>query len=213
MKPYYIYMVFLLVLNASILATPFIMASDYGAGETLHAFYSLTCHQLAARSHCFYPSDGSIADCPPMYTNAPVLETEKGPAYKFPVCARDAPLYLAAFLGGIAVYFTVWRDSRRTPNPIFFILALVPIALDGGTQFIGLRESTNELRALTGIISGFAFSFYFIPMLNAILLREEGGRKAPPTQKKDEKPEAKGLGGRKKTIPPKKKKAKKQKST
>lgn len=197
-------MVFLLLLNVSILATPFIMVSNHDAGETLQAIYSFTCHQLAARSYCYYPSDGSIADCPQVYTDASVLETEKGTAYKFPVCARDLPLYLAAFLGGAAAYFTQWRDSRKTPNPLFFIIALIPIALDGGTQFIGLRESSNELRALTGAISGFAFSFYFIPMLNAIFLKGEGEE----TGKRSEKPETKTgpLPEKEKGIPKKKKK-------
>jgi uncharacterized membrane protein len=57
------------------------------------------------------------------------------------------------------------------------VLAIIPIALDGGTQLIGLRESTNLLRAITGSIAGFAFSFYFIPMLNAFFLK-----KKPPAQ-------------------------------
>jgi uncharacterized membrane protein len=178
MKPYCLYMIFLVILNITILATPYLMASNPDVGEGLHAFYSLTCHQIVARSYCVQP-DGSIADCPIVYSRDTIIETPKGTVYKFPVCARDLPLYLAAFFGGIAVYFTRWRDSKNPPNPLYFIIALIPIAFDGGTQFIGLRESTNELRAITGIIAGFAFSFYFIPMLNAIFLKKSSSERKP----------------------------------
>lgn len=173
MKPYYLFMLFMAVFNILILVTPLLMISLPSAGEVLNSFFSMTCHQLAARSYCFYPDAATISDCPDVYSKDPILESPDGPAYKFPVCARDLPLYLAAFAGGIAVYFTRWRDSKKPPNPIYFMVALVPIAFDGGTQFIGLRESTNELRAVTGIIAGFAFSFYFIPLLNSLLIKDE----------------------------------------
>lgn len=177
--PHNLYMLFLALFNLAILATPFIMLSSPQLGESLHYGFSYTCHQIASRSYCFYPEDSSFGNCPDEFTRAPILDSEKGPAYKFPVCARDLPLYLAAFLGGIAVYFTKWKDAKTTPHPLLFVLALIPIALDGGTQIIGLRESTNELRALTGMLAGFAFSFYFVPMLNAFFLKGIRPKKAP----------------------------------
>jgi len=181
LKPFHLFMAILTLFNLVMLATPLIMASDYSTGNTLHEFFSLTCHQIISRSHCYYPEDGSFGDCPNIFSDEPTADSEKGTAYKFPVCARDLPLYLAAWLGGIAVYFTKWKDSRTPPNPLYFVLALIPIALDGGTQFIGLRESTNDLRAITGAIAGFAFSFYFIPMLNALLIKEEKPKKKKST--------------------------------
>ncbi|MFP3949780.1 MAG: DUF2085 domain-containing protein [Candidatus Micrarchaeia archaeon] len=173
MKPYYLFMLFMAVLNILILVTPFLLISFPPAGEVMNSFFSMTCHQLAARSYCYYPGAASISDCPDVYSKTPILESPEGTAYKFPVCARDLPLYLAAFAGGIAVYYTRWRDSKKSPNPLYFMVALIPIALDGGTQFIGLRESTNELRTITGVIAGFAFSFYFIPLLNSLLLKDK----------------------------------------
>jgi uncharacterized membrane protein len=86
--------------------------------------------------------------------------------YAFPVCSRDVGIYLSALLSGILIFFLKKTDGGEVPNPIWFILALVPIALDGGTQLIGLRESTNFLRLLTGAIAGFAFSFYCVPLMN-----------------------------------------------
>jgi uncharacterized membrane protein len=185
--PYSLYMLFMALLNIIVLASPFIMLYYPSIGEPLHYGFSFACHQLASRSYCFYPEDGSLGNCPDEYTRAPILDSDNGPAYKFHVCARDLPLYLAAFIGGIAVYFTKWKDAKRTPNPVFFILALIPIALDGGTQLIGLRESTNELRAITGAIAGFAFSFYFIPMLNAFFLKKEDAAKPPTAEKETRK--------------------------
>lgn len=183
LKPYHIFMILLALLNLTILASPFIMLASPQFGELLHSGFSLTCHQLASRSYCFYPEDSSFGNCPDEFSRDPILSSGKGPAYKFHVCARDLPLYIAAFIGGIAVYFTKWKDAKRTPNPLFFVLALIPIALDGGTQLIGLRESTNELRAITGALAGFAFSFYFIPMLNAFFLKKGSSQKPKPKSK------------------------------
>lgn len=189
LKPYHFYMAALTLFSLLIFATPFLVIYAQPAGDLLFTGFSYTCHQLASRSYCYYPADGSVGDCPSLYTRAPVLNSEKGPAYEFPVCARDIAIYLGAWISGIAVYFTKWRDAKRTPNPLFFILALIPIGLDGGTQLLGWRESTNELRVLTGMIAGLAFSFYFVPMLNAILLKNEppSGKNPEETEKQEEK--------------------------
>lgn len=185
LKPWHLYMIALTMFALLIFATPFLVIHAEPVGNGLFAAFSYTCHQLASRSYCFYSADNSIGDCPYVHAHAPVLDSEKGPAYEFPVCARDIAIYLGAWLSGIAVFFTKWKDAKNTPHPAFFILALVPIALDGGTQLIGWRESTNELRMLTGIIAGLAFSFYFIPMLNAVLMKD-----SLPAKKPSETPEA-----------------------
>ncbi len=208
-KPWHFYMSALTIFNLLIFATPLLVIYAEPAGNFLFTAFSYTCHQLASRSYCFYSADGAIGDCPALHARAPVLDSEKGPAYEFPVCARDIAIYLGAWLSGLAVYFTKWKGAKNTPNPIFFILALIPIGLDGGTQLLGWRESTNELRLITGLIAGLAFSFYFVPMLNAILLKgsRESGRKNPeeghkeektPEKGKPEKPKEKEEPGRKK---------------
>ena len=38
------------------------------------------------------------------------------------------------------------------------------MAVDGTTQLIGLRESFNELRFVTGFIAGFVGVFYILPV-------------------------------------------------
>lgn len=189
LKPWHFYMIALTLFNLLIFATPFLVIYAEPIGNFLFTASSYTCHQLASRSYCFYSADGSIGDCPYLHTHAPILNSEKGPAYEFPVCARDIAIYLGALISGIAVYFTKWKDAKHTPHPIFFILALVPIGLDGGTQLLGWRESTNELRMLTGMIAGLAFSFYFVPMLNAILLKNEPKKEGAPAPAPKEEPE------------------------
>lgn len=188
-NPYILFMVCLTLFNLLIFATPFLAIYAPPLGSLIFYGFSFTCHQLSARSYCFYPADGSIGDCPYLYARGEILPSEKGPAYEFPVCARDIAIYLGAWISGIAVYFTKWKDAKYTPNPIYFILALIPIGLDGGTQLMGWRESTNDLRMLTGMIAGLAFSFYFVPMLNAILLRNEPKAFRKPTQEEKENAE------------------------
>lgn len=97
--------------------------------------------------------------------------------YKFPVCARDAGIYLFMLLGGVVFAFARGADDKNVPPAIWFVLALVPIAIDGGGQFLGFWESVNSVRLLTGAIAGFAIPFYVIPMLNGWLDKDKKSKK------------------------------------
>ncbi|MFB0546840.1 MAG: DUF2085 domain-containing protein, partial [Anaerolineae bacterium] len=44
-------------------------------------------------------------------------------------------------------------------------ILLLPIAIDGVTQLLGLRASTNLLRALTGALAGSGFGLFIYPTL------------------------------------------------
>ena len=68
------------------------------------------------------------------------------------MCARCTGIYFGAFAGS---FFA----REKSPSPLFLVAALIPMALDGGTQLI-FRESTNVLRLVTGFIAGFATIFY-----------------------------------------------------
>jgi hypothetical protein len=48
------------------------------------------------------------------------------------------------------------RDHLRVDIGAFLIIlaTLLPVAVDGFTQLFGWRESTNELRVLTGVFTG-----------------------------------------------------------
>lgn len=170
---YKAYMAFMALFLAPILLAPQITMADYSAGQLVQDVYRLTCHQMDSRSICFFPETGEYGDCAPqgelVNTGRPVVVREGMEGYKLPVCSRDIGIYVFAFIGGIAMYFMNRADEMQTPHPIYFIFALVPIALDGGTQLIGLRESTNLLRLLTGAIAGFAFPFYLVPIMNRLM--------------------------------------------
>lgn len=165
---YKMYMVLLAAFTLPILATPLLAASGNPAAQGLYWFYGLSCHQMVSRAICYFPGAG-IGDCTEGgLIPERIFEVEKDgmEGYAFPVCSRDVAIYLSALLSGALLFFLKKTDGDEVPHPIWFILALIPIGLDGGTQLIGLRESTNSLRILTGAIAGFAFSFYCVPLLN-----------------------------------------------
>ncbi|MEW5997134.1 MAG: DUF2085 domain-containing protein [Candidatus Micrarchaeota archaeon] len=166
---YKLYMALLAAFTLPILLTPFLAAQGNPAAPALYGFYGLSCHQYVSRSICYFPEAG-LGDCTSGPGLAPYrlysVEKDGLAGYPFPVCARDVGIYSAALLGGALLFFLRKTDGDVVLHPIWFALALVPIALDGGTQLIGLRESTNSLRLLTGAIAGFAFPFFCVPLLN-----------------------------------------------
>lgn len=178
---YGIYVVFLLIFIGLMAATPMLAFSDIEAAKPLYSGFSYFCHQKLSRSTCLFEDNG-IGDCTEQ-TGIYVTDDRKNlsatrdsvKGYKFPVCSRDVGLYLFMLIGAV-VYALVFRlDEKRILPPIILLLAIVPIALDGGLQFlsdIGINllgfeyESTNMVRLVTGGIAGFAVSFYAIPILN-----------------------------------------------
>lgn len=72
--------------------------------------------------------------------------------YQFPVCAR-----CTGFYSGLAVYLILNRFYTHPYdlNMLFIsMILMIPVAADGLTQYFGPRESTNNLRFLTGFIGG-----------------------------------------------------------
>ena len=64
----------------------------------------------------------------------------------FPVCARCTGFYTGLFIFEIYTLFN---------NVILLSLVLIlPAFIDGFTQFLGLRESFNSLRFVSGFIGG-----------------------------------------------------------
>jgi uncharacterized membrane protein len=110
--------------------------------QFFYYFYSHFCHQLPERSLFLYGE-------------------------QLPVCARDTAVY-AALLATTLIYPLVRAlPTREIPSKWYLVVFLFPIALDGGTQLIGLRESTNMLRIITGAIAGSIVPFYLIPLMMA----------------------------------------------
>jgi uncharacterized membrane protein len=116
-------------------------AAFAGAVNLLVAGMGLICHQRAERS--FHLSGEQMA-----------------------FCQRDL-----AIVGGfvfVAMLYGLLR--RRLPASIRFrwaAVAALPMAVDGLTQLAGLRESTWELRVLTGMLFSAGIGWYVLPHLDA----------------------------------------------
>src|SRR5260221_913105 len=63
-----------------------------------------------------------------------------------PICARCTAIYLG-LIAGTVVFRFIPRMSEMAAGAMA-IAAALPMALDGGTHLIRLRDSTNELRVM-----------------------------------------------------------------
>lgn len=115
-----------------------------------HAIYWLgdaECHQLANRS---YFLNGN----------------------QMPFCARDVGLFLGLVLGFGFAMFVRWKI-----HPVLVLVGLVPIAIDGGLQFVSSYESTNPLRLATGTLAGLVLALLFAHFL--FVIGEDRARPKP----------------------------------
>lgn len=115
--------------------------------DTIYQFFSFFCHQLSYRS---------------LYFND----------IQMPVCSRCASIYVATALG--LVFFRLKGCGKKEfkMNWPLFILLFAPTALDGFTQLLGWRESTNLLRLITGIPYGLGYAYgiaWGLPLIYALL--------------------------------------------
>jgi uncharacterized membrane protein len=191
---YAAYLLIFVILVGTIVATP-ILAFESNV-DGIYSAFTVACHQKLTRSLCVFKSQESmwIADCTPQSgeylpgaedRNAIRVEHDGIIGYKMPVCSRDIGLYGAMLAGALAYPLSRELEDKDVLPPVFLVLALVPIALDGGIQFVSelgllpfLYESTNMIRIITGSIAGFAASFYAIPLV--MNLFEEQKPKIPP---------------------------------
>lgn len=158
-----VYLTIMSLLIFLILITPILQMSKSPIASSLFNLFSLFCHQLFERSLCMNQYM-EIANC----------SIDNGYIYQFPVCSRDISFYFAMFIGGIIyLILALLRkvDQFNVPNFIYLILFILPLAIDGITQLIDLRESTNQLRLVTGFLAGITMPFYIIPLINHFYLK------------------------------------------
>lgn len=105
----------------------------------IYAAYKVTCHQMPTRSY--------------------FLE-----GYQMAFCQRNTAIYGSILLAGL-VY--AWRRGRIRPLSLgLYLLLCLPMAIDGGTQLLGLRESTWLLRTITGSLFGTASVWLLYPTVD-----------------------------------------------
>ncbi len=79
------------------------------------------------------------------------------------MCARNFSIYASMFL--TSVVFVI--SKKRLPGIPWWVwvLMILPMALDGTTQMFGLRESTWQLRLLTGTLFGVGSIWFTLPFM------------------------------------------------
>ncbi|MFN3910221.1 MAG: DUF2085 domain-containing protein [Candidatus Anstonellaceae archaeon] len=158
--------------NILIFLTPILLMLGFNeVANGLYFGFSFACHQLNSRSYCIF--NNSISDCTYNssyleYTKTQTVLKDGFLGYKFPVCSRDIGIYFSILIGAIVWGFLNRKNLSNSslPPKIILFLALLPVGIDGGAQFLGFWESSNIIRLTTGALAGFVCSFYAIPLLN-----------------------------------------------
>jgi uncharacterized membrane protein len=94
----------------------------------------------------------------------PERSFEAGGLY-FSVCARDTGIYLGLVFTAAIIYIYYLRVKIKPSGlpPAWALvvcgLLLLPMAVDGASSYIGLRQTTNLLRYITGYLAGTGIGF------------------------------------------------------
>lgn len=136
-KLFLLYFFLFIIFVAGIFSPFFLCVASKELCTVIYLFYSFTCHQLASRSFFI----GLV---------------------QLPVCARCLAMNML-ILATLAFYF--YRKRYNKPfrmNWLLFIILILPTIIDGTTQAIGLRESTNLIRVVTGIPFGIGWGYFYV---------------------------------------------------
>lgn len=160
---------FLFVFSGLPFLAPVLMHYGYEApARLIYTAYSFTCHQLAYRTWFFFgPQSSYTVEQLQQYlrvTNSSLdlffwrdLYGNAALGYKMAYCERDVAIYSSMLAAGLA--FALLRNRMRPLSLRWYLIfAVLPIAIDGGTQLLTQsfmpRESTPLLRAITGTLFG-----------------------------------------------------------
>lgn len=152
---------------------PVLMHLGYSMpAQLIYGVYSFLCHQLPDHSYFLFGADLTpdlaMLERNGMGVGLNLFEQRDfiGNAvlgYKVAICQRDVAIYGAVLLAGLA--FGLMRRRLGALNWRWYLVLLLPIALDGGSQMIGLRESNWLLRSLTGALFGIASVWLAYPYI------------------------------------------------
>jgi uncharacterized membrane protein len=174
----------LAIFIAGALAAPMLTVLGWrSAADALYAAYHLTCHQWAFRSFfLFAPGQPPLT----VYSHQHLADLGTEPfsfvgnpdlGWKMAFCERDLAIYVALLVAGL--YYAQRRGLRPASFLVYGILIL-PMALDGFTQLFGWRESTWELRVVTGLLFGFASGWLVLPRLDVAFGLQPASRRYAP---------------------------------
>jgi len=190
------YVIILSLLLSIFIAIPVLAPVLEKTGHTtsaniIYKVYRVICHQLAFRSffiygeQAVYPRELAHVDNLITYeqiTNSEVIDLEyardlvgnKLLGYKIAICERDLAIYGSLALFGLFFQLT-GKKVKQLPWYLWFVIALIPIAIDGFSQipslsagwpaWVPIRESTPFLRVLTGSLFGAGTAWFMYPMM------------------------------------------------
>ncbi len=153
--------------------------------QAIYTIYKPLCHELSFRSWFLfgeqpvYPRDEYAARFglqdvawTELFTHARDFVGNETMGYKVAFCQRDIATYAALLLGGLTYSVLRRRGLRAMPFWLFILAGVIPMGLDGGTQFISLiipgfpaRESVWQLRTLTGALFGLSIAWLAYPYI------------------------------------------------
>ena len=163
------------LLVAMFLALPFVAPLLMHLGRAdlanlIYSAYQLTCHEWPFRAYFMFGPQATYSASELQAHGVTGIYDFKGSpelGYKVAFCARNVAIYAAALAAGL-VY--AWQRYRLAPLSIgAYSLAMVPMALDGLTQLTGWRESTWELRSVTGAVFGVASVWLLYPRFDRVI--------------------------------------------
>jgi hypothetical protein len=73
-------------------------------------------------------------------------------------------IYTSMLIGGMV--FVISKKRLRGIPWWFWVLLILPMTYDGLTQMVGWRESTWELRVITGALFGFGNMWFALPLIH-----------------------------------------------
>ncbi len=99
---------------------------------------------------------------------------------QLPVCARDTGLYIGSLLSMLFIVTTNRRSRNAIPLPsiaFFFVFFMLLLGIDGVTSYLGMRETTNGIRLMTGLLVGIGLPFLMYPLMIDNILKPKSEKR------------------------------------
>ncbi len=186
---------------------PFLAPVLMEAGATtpagvIYGIYSFTCHQLPDHSYFLF------ADTP-----TPTLATleswgmgpgldlfqqrkyigDQAVGFKVGLCQRDVAIYASVVIAGLLFgLFRLFRRRLKSPSLKVYAIFLIPIAVDGLSQMVGLRQSNWWLRTVTGALFGMASVWLAYPYIEEAM---QDVLRGPPSKPNRDQPGVNSTNG------------------
>ena len=135
---FFLYSLFLLMVFLSLLAPYFEHCNNHTGAAIVYFGMRPLCHQLPERTFFVW-------------------------GYKMALCSRCFSIYVSFLF--FSFLFFIFRKRFKGFYWKTAVFLFIPMALDGTTQLVGLRESTQLLRVLTGSLFGLGFALIICPLL------------------------------------------------